>query len=340
MLQHKAFWIALLAAIGVVAYVRSTAPQVEQLKTIPLTVAFITAGAGDYWDAAIQGAEDAAKQQGITLNVVRLKSPESIEEQMQALSVVSISNADGVAISPIDPERETPVITQIASIKPVVTFDSDASKSARHGYIGTSNFTAGLVAGTLVKTAIPEGGKIAVFMANETKENLAERQGGLRTRIAESPNPKESPTDQRYTIVGFYSDEGDDAVCEEKLGEVLDEHPDLACIVTLNSRQGPIVLEKLKELGKSDQVKMIAFDTSDKMLDAVEDGQVFAVVAQDAYKYGYEAVKMIGYLCRGEEEFLPVVGRGAIHISVEPVRQDDVETYRKRLEARSDKAKG
>ena len=340
MLQHKAFWIAVVAAIAVVAYVRSAAPQVEQPTTIPLTVAFITAGAGDYWDAAVQGAEDAAKQQGITLNVVRLKSPESIEEQMQALSVVSMSDSDGVAISPIDPERETPVITQIASVKPVVTFDSDASKSARHGYIGTSNFSAGLVAGTLVKTAIPDGGKIAVFMANQTKENLVERQGGLRTRIAESPNPKESPTDQRYTIVGFYSDEGDDEACKKKLGEVLEEHPDLACVVTLNSRQGPIVLKQLESLGKADAVKLIAFDTSDEMLDGVEEGRVFAVVAQDAYKYGYEAVEMLGYLCRGEEEFLPVVGRGAVHISVEPVRQDDIETYRKRLEARRAKAKG
>ena len=100
------------------------------------------------------------------------------------------------------------------------------------------------------------------------------------------------------------------------------------------------MLEKLQELGKSDRVKLIAFDTSDKMLNSVEEGDAFAVVAQDAYKYGYEAVKMIGYLCRGEEEFLPVVGRGAIHISVEPVRQGDVENYRKRIEARREKVKG
>lgn len=340
MLQNKAFWIALVAAIAGVAYVRSTAPQTEKLKTDPVTVTFITAGEGDYWDAAIQGAEDAAEQQGITLNVVRLKSPESIEEQMQALSVVSMSNANGVAISPIDPERETPILTQIASIKPLVTYDSDASKSARHGYIGTSNFSAGLVAGTLVKTAIPDGGKIAVFMANETKENLIERKGGLRTRIAESPDPDASPVDPRYSIVGFYTDEGDNAVCEKKVDELLEEHPDVACIVTLNARQAPVVLKQLDAHSKTDAVKLIVFDTSDEMLDAVESGRVYAAVAQDAYKYGYEAVKMVGYLCRGEEEFLPVVGRGAIHISVEPLRKDNVAAYRDRIEARRGKAKG
>ncbi|QDV74448.1 substrate-binding domain-containing protein [Botrimarina mediterranea] len=340
MLQNKAFWFAVVAAIAAVVYVRSAASPTEEPKNGPLKITFITAGAGEYWDAAVRGAEDAAEQQGITLSVVKLKSPESVEEQMQALSVASMSNANGVAISPIDPERVTPLITQIASIKPVVTYDSDASKSARHGYIGTSNFSAGLVAGTLVKTAIPEGGKIAVFMANETKENLIERQGGLRTRIAESPDPAESPVDPRYTIVGFYPDGGDDEVCKAKLAEVLEEHPDLACVVTLNSRQGPVVLDALQELKNSGQVKMIAFDTSDKILQAIEEGRVFAAVAQDAYKYGYEAVKMVSYLCRGEEEFLPVVGRGAIHISVEPIRQDDVETYRKRIESRRPGAKG
>lgn len=340
MLQSKPFWIVAALALVAAMYFRSSASQVEQLRPAPQKIAFITAGAGEYWDAAIHGAEDAAQANGATLEVIRLNSPESIEEQMQVLSVVSMSDADGVAISPIDPERETPLITQIASVKPVVTYDSDASQSARHGYVGTSNFSAGLVAGTLVKTAIPDGGKIAVLMANQTKENLVDRQGGLRTRIAESPVPEESSVDPRYTIVGFYSDEGDNETCEQKVREVLDEHPDLACIVTLNARQGPVVLKLLESLGKADGIKLIVFDTSGDMLDAVKEGRVFAAVAQDAYKYGYEAVKMIGYLCRGEEEFLPVVGRGAVHISVEPLRQDNVDAYRQRLAARREKDKG
>ncbi|MEQ8848957.1 substrate-binding domain-containing protein [Botrimarina sp.] len=333
MLKSKSFWaIAAVAVVAAIAYRGFAAPQ-EAEGPAPKRVAFITGGPGDYWEAAIAGAQAAALDKGIELDVRSPTDAENIEQQMQLLSVAGSSQVDGVAISPIDADRQTKLITQVAGLKPLVTFDADASESARHGYVGTSNFSAGLVAGTLVKKAIPEG-KIAVLLANKTKENVVDRLAGLKARIAESPVPEESATDPRFEIIGVYADDGDNDRCRELIRDVLDEHPDLACLVTLNARQGPVATEALESAGKIEQVKHIAFDTPPETLDAVEQGKVFAAIAQDPYSYGYEAIGMIDALCRGDEQSLPVTGRAAVHISVEPITKENLADYRERLASR------
>lgn len=341
MLRRWQFWLPVaLILLGVLGYRMTIPPAIATGRTpSPRIVALITGGPGDYWTVAEAGAQAAADELGITLDIRRPKEAENVEQQMQILSAVSTSSdVEAVAISPIDADRQAQLITQVAGLKPLVTFDSDATASARHGYVGTSNFSAGLVAGTLVKTAIPEGGGIAVLMANETKENLIERLGGLRTRIAESPNPDESPTDSRYTVVGAFPDDGDNEKCDQIIRDLIAQHPDLACVVTLNARQGPVALSTLEALGKTGEVKLVAFDTPDATLDGVEQGKVFAAIAQDPFAYGYEAIGMLDALYRGDKQSLPVVGRASIHISVEKVTQDTVKAFRERLRTRSGNA--
>lgn len=339
MLKNSTFWLVAAVAFVAAAVGRFAMTSPEAVGPGPKEVAFITGGPGAYWDAAVAGAEAAAGEFGINLVVKTPDSAENVEHQMQLLAVVGSADVDAVAISPIDAERQSEVINQVAGAKPVVTYDSDASGSARHGYVGTSNFSAGLVAGTLVKKAIPEGGKIAVLLANMTKENLIDRLAGLKTRIAESPVPEESPSDPRYTVVGVYTDDGDNETCAARLSEALEEHPDLACLVTLNARQGPVVLETLAAMDDSKRPKLIAFDTPEETLAGVEQGVAFAAIAQDPFSYGYESIRMIDSLCRGDQQSLPVVGRAAIHISVEPVMQGGVEAFRKRLKTRSGSSK-
>jgi ribose transport system substrate-binding protein len=60
------------------------------------------------------------------------------------------------------------MLNRAASQALVVTQDSDAPTSNRTCYIGTDNVEAGRQAGRLVKEAIPQGGKIMVFVGVST----------------------------------------------------------------------------------------------------------------------------------------------------------------------------
>ncbi|WP_425399431.1 substrate-binding domain-containing protein [Aeoliella sp.] len=334
MINKWPFWLVVAVALVAILAYRKTIPSETIQAPPPSRIAIVTGGSGDYWQSAVAGAQAAAKERGIELDVRMPESPENIEEQMQLLSALGTTDVDAIAVSPLDETSQLSVINTLAAQRPVVTFDSDAPQSTRHGYVGTSNFSAGLMAGTLVKTAISDGGKVVVLMANTTKSNMQDRKAGFQTRIAESPNPEESPVDPRFNVVGFLTDDGDNEKCEQLLNETLNEHPDLACVVAMNSRQGPIVVKVLKQREKAGDIKVITFDTPEETLAAIEEGVVFATIAQDPYKYGYEAVAMIDKLCRGDKRYLPMVGRGAIHVSVEPIKKDDVEAFRKRTASR------
>lgn len=334
MLNKWPFWVVVVVALmGIFAY-RNTIPAEEMESPPPKKVAFVTGGSGDYWQSAVAGAEAAAAERGIELDVRMPKQAESAKEQMELMSALTSTDVDAVAVSPIDGDEQVTVINTLASQKPVVTFDSDAPQSTRHGYVGTSNFSAGLMAGTLVKTAVPDGGKVLVILASTSKANLQDRKAGFQTRIAESPNPDESPVDPRYEVIGYKTDDGDSEKCEQMLRDAFKEHSDLACVVAMNARQGPILVRVLKETENDGKIKAVTFDTPDETLDAVKDGVVFATIAQDPYKYGYEAVAMIDKLCRGDKRYMPVVGRGAIHVSVEPLQQGDISEFRERTSTR------
>ena len=83
--------------------------------------------------------------------------------------------------------------------------------------------------------------------------------------------------------------------------QTITKHPDLACVVGMNAQHGPILLNVLKDLEKLDQIKLVTFDFMDETLAGIEEGHIYATIAQDPYKYGYEAVATLGQLCRGEE---------------------------------------
>lgn len=338
MLNKGMFWLAALLAIGAAAWFRYHA-DAEPPAILPSKIAFVTGGSGNYWQLTMEGAREAAEKLGVELVVRMPEQSESVEEQNEILTALGNNGEiNGIAVSPLDADGQTPVINTLAASIPVVTFDSDAPQSSRHGFVGTSNFSAGLMAGTLVKRAIPEGGKIAVFVANLTKTNMQDRQAGFKTRIAESPVPEESAIDPRYTIVGFYPDLGDDEQCAANIRQVLSEQADVSCMVGMNARHGRILLDVLRDEDKLGKIKLITFDANEETLGGVEDGYIFATIAQDPFRYGFDAVNMLVSLCDGNDEYLPVVGKGAIHVSVEPVTADNLKDFRGRMEARAAKA--
>lgn len=333
MLASRAFWLVAVAALaGALGY--SLSVFREPSAPPPPTVAFVTAGDGEYWQMAVEGARAAAAAHGANLKEFTPDEAGGLEAQMQALSTLDTPGIGAVALCPIDPEEQLSIVNALAAGRPVVTFDSDCPSSTRLAYIGTSNYSAGLMVGTLVKQAIPQGGKVVVLVGSDKQDNLTERRGGFTRRIEESPNPAKDPVDPRFKVVGFLNDGGDAKRCEELLRETLEEHPDLACVVGMNARHVPTILEVLGDLDKLGAVKVVGFDTLDATLEGIEKGHVFATVAQDPYSYGYEAVNMLCGLCQADARALPVVGRGSIHISVEPVRRENLADFRQRMSKR------
>jgi ribose transport system substrate-binding protein len=303
---------------------------------LPATkVAFITGGSGAYWQLTVNGAKAAAKEHRVDLKVEMPTASESLEQQMNILADRELADVEGIAISPIDAEQQTHSINKLIDReKKVVTFDSDAPLSNRQSYIGTNNFAAGRTCARVVNEALPEGGKILVLVANLTKDNMLDRKGGFHERIMQHADDVEEGQPLKFEVVGYLVDNGDSDVCAKNIRDSVAQHSDLACIVGMNARHGPILLEVLEELGKLGQIKLVTFDYADETLDGIEAGHIYATVAQDPYMYGYEAVAILAQLCRGDETSVPIVGKGSTYVGAEPIGRDSIAAFRARLKAR------
>jgi ribose transport system substrate-binding protein len=342
---QRAFVALALIAVAAAAWYRSRVLNAdEETHAAPVDIVLVTGGSGPYWQLAANGARQAADDVQANVQIEMPSDAESLAEQLQILKEIDAQTTGGVAVSPLDAAGQTELINGLAKDLFVVTFDSDAPDSERIGYVGTSNFAAGRVCARLVAEAMPKGGKIVVLMANETKDNLQDRKGGLQEVVAQLNARSKADVDAgdtpapQWEVAGFLTDGGDDDACAENIRQVLGREPDVACFVGLNARHGPVLMDVIRAEGKLGKVQVIAFDGDPKTLDGIEAGHIYAAVIQDPYLFGYEAVRMLAKLCRGAEEERPI-GAATFSVTVKTVRLDNLDEYRAQLKARQSAAK-
>lgn len=320
---------AILAAAAAVIWYRGQVFGERPAGPRP-NIVVVTGGSGDFWQLIGNGAQAAAKEFDVNLDLRMPEKDEDLDRQIQLLSNIDLDKVDGVAVSPLDADGQASLINRVAERALVVTMDSDAPQTARHSYVGTSNIAAGKKCAQLVKEALPEGGAIAVLMANTTKENMIKRKQGFEEELTRGPN--DGPT---YEVVQFLVDDGDPMRNDQQLRQLIEDHAELGCLVGMNAQHGPRILKILGDLDKLDVVKVVAFDEVKETLDGVAAGHIFATVTQDPYQYGYQSVRTLAELHRATEAQRPMPGSNStLSISTRVVRQGDVDDFRAVLASR------
>src|SRR5262249_48968181 len=190
---------------------------------------------------------------------------------------------DGIAISPVDPENQTPLINSTAKQALVFTQDSDAPKSDRACYVGTDNVAAGRQAGQLIKEVLPGGGKIMLFVGKLDARNAQERIQGI----------KEALQGSNIEIIDTRTDDVDSVRAKSNAADTLVRYPDIKALVGLWSYNGPAILNAIKEANKVGQVKIVTFDEADETLAGIREGAIYATVVQQPFEFGYQAIKLM-----------------------------------------------
>jgi ribose transport system substrate-binding protein len=201
----------------------------------------------------------------------------------------------------------------------VFTQDSDAPDSKRECYVGTDNVAAGRQAGALIKEALPQGGKIALFVGKLDARNAQERLQGIKEAIAGT----------KIEILDVRTDDTDQVRAKANVSEMLVGHPEVAGLVGLWSYNGPAILNAVRDAGKSGQVKIIAFDEDDETLTGVKSGAIIGTVVQQPYEFGYQSMTRLAKVVKGDRSGLPSTHQ--IFIPTRVIRQDNVDDFRAKL---------
>ncbi|HSB27590.1 MAG TPA: sugar-binding protein, partial [Pyrinomonadaceae bacterium] len=225
----------------------------------------------------------------------------------------------GIAISPVDPANQSPMLNRAAAQALVVTQDSDAPNSNRTCYIGTDNVEAGRQAGRLVKEALPQGGKIMVFVGVLDAQNARERFQGLKETLAGS----------NIQIVDVRTDNTDRVRAKSNAADTLVNVPDIAGLVGLWSYNGPAILSAVKEANKVDKVKIVAFDEEDETLSGIKDGAIYATVVQQPFEFGYQSMALMAKYLNGDKSVVPASKQ--IFVPTLAIKKADVEEFTKKI---------
>lgn len=282
-------------------------------------VAFVTNNASDYWTIARKGVEKADTELNNVTVEFKIPSDGTAAEQKRIIDDLLSVGTSGIAISPVDPDNQTQLINETAKKALVVTQDSDAPTSDRALYVGTDNVAAGRQAGDLIKEALPNGGKVMLFVGKSDARNAAERIQGI----------KESLQGSKLEILDIRTDDTDRVRAKSNAADTLVKYPDVAALVGLWSYNGPAILNAVKDAGRAGQVKIICFDEEDETLAGVKEGSIYATVVQQPYEFGYQSVKLMAQILGGDKSAIPA--NKQINVPTLIIKKDSVEDFIKKV---------
>ncbi|HET9479912.1 MAG TPA: sugar-binding protein [Pyrinomonadaceae bacterium] len=284
-----------------------------------LRLAFVTNNSSDFWTIARKGTEKAdAELADVTVDF-RIPSEGTAADQKRLMDDLMSAGVQGIAMSPVDPENQTQAINEAAKRVLLVTQDSDAPQSDRAFYVGTDNVAAGRLAGELIKEALPQGGKIMLFVGKLDARNAQERLLGIKETLAGS----------NIQVIDVRTDDTDRVRAKANAADTLVNHSDVGALVGLWSYNGPAILGAVRDANKIGQVKIIAFDEEDETLSGVKDGSIYATVVQQPYEFGYQAIRMMRDYLKGEKSAIPASKQ--VFIPALVVKQDTVEEFTKKI---------
>src|SRR5215204_635150 len=282
-------------------------------------LAFVTNNASDFWTIARKGVEKADAELADVTAEFKIPSDGTAAEQKRIVDDLLAKGIDGIAISPVDPDNQTGLINEVSQKTLVFTQDSDAPNSQRACYVGTDNVEAGRQAGGLIKEALPQGGKIMVFVGKLDARNAAERLQGI----------KESLNGSNVTIIDTRTDDTDRVRAKSNVADTLVKYPEVAALVGLWSYNGPAIVNAVREAGKTGQLKIIAFDEEDETLAGIKDGSIYGTVVQQPYEFGYQAIKLMAAALKGDRSGIPA--NKQMFVPTKVIKKDTVEEFTRQI---------
>jgi len=286
-------------------------------------IAFVTNQIADFWNIAKAGCRDAAKDLDVDVEV-KMPPQATVVNQKQIVEDLVSSGISAIAISPLDADNQVKWLNGIAAKVPLITHDSDAPGSDRIVYIGMDNYRAGRMCGELVKSALPDGGAVMLFIGRLEQNNSKYRRQGVidvlldrpapdsLDKVVFDPNDAENLKGEKYTVIKTITDGGKPEIAKQKAADCIEPYPEMKAMVGLFEYNPPACLQALKQAGKLGVIKMIGFDENDDTLQGIKDGTVEGTVVQNPYEYGYQSVKVLKDILEGnppKEKFIDIPAR-------------------------------
>jgi ribose transport system substrate-binding protein len=236
----------------------------------------------DYFYDHKMGMEKVGEELGVRTEYVG-PAEYDMNAMITAFEQAISKKPDGIVVVGFEPSLDSIVNKAIAAGIPVVTVDADLPTSNRLAFVGTGNKGAGIKGGEYLAELIGGEGKVAI-MTKPGQSNLEERVAGYQEALGKFPN---------IEIVQIADTQSDSVIAAQAAATLLQKYPDLKAIVCVEGAGGSGAATAVREAGKVGEVKIIAMDRGNEVLEAIEEGVITASVAQQTALMPYYAVQIL-----------------------------------------------
>jgi len=165
---------------------------------------------------------------------------------------------------------------------PVTVFDSGVDSTNYMSFLATDNYAGGQMAGHKLGELLGGKGKVGMVMHAPGSFSTMDRERGFEDALTKD-FPGMSIAAQQFTG-------GDRAKALGVAENILAAHPEIAGIFASSEPSSIGAAKALKSRQLAGKVKLVGFDSTDTLIDDVKAGVIQALVVQDPFKMGYEAV--------------------------------------------------
>ena len=273
--------IGILIFIGYSSYQSSKKPDKIVLVSKSIQSEYV------FWETIRMGAQLAAKEEEIPFEYVGPLEEKDVDKQVEIMNSKIEEGADIILLAAADKERLA-LSVENAKKKGITLVSVDSSVVGLTEIVATDNVDAARELTHYLLESINNEGEVIMLNFVQGASTANEREQGYDLVMAGQAKVKQLPT--VYTESAY-----------KKAKEIIKQYPNLKGIVGANQYMTEGICLAIEELGLSKKIKVVGFDSSNVIIEALEKGIIEAILVQKPFNMGYLGVKVAVDLFYGKK---------------------------------------
>lgn len=246
----------------------------------------------EFWLSVFAGAEAAATEYNLDLSIMGPETEEDFETQNQMVAQAVENGAEALVFSAIDFENNACAIDAAAEQGvQIVAIDSSVDSQAVSTYIGTDNYAAGQMAAQAALDRVDGILEVGIVNYDISSANGQERERGAVEQFEQSG---------RANIRAVINTLAEAQSARADTAALLEEHPEINVLLAFNEPTSVGAAQAVEDLGRSEDIFLVGFDSNVLTVDGLQEGSVDALVVQNPYAMGYLGVESAYKLLSGK----------------------------------------
>ncbi|KJZ18552.1 rhamnose ABC transporter substrate-binding protein [Loktanella sp. S4079] len=279
----------IMSTAAVLAAFTASAAQAEDMR-IALVVKALGIG---FFEAAAQGAEEAATELGDVEIIYTGPTDTTAEGQIEVINSLIAQGVDAIAISANDPDAVAPALSRAMQRGiTVISWDSGVAEEGRMMHLNPSSNP--LIGNMIIKLAadhLPDGGEVAVLSASATATNQNIWIDEMHKVMGNYPGIE--------VVATVYGDDLADKSYREAQG-LMQSYPDLDAIIAPTSVGIVAAAQAVADAGKAGEINVTGLGLPSEMAGAIESGASKSFAIWNPIDLGYSATMIAHALATGE----------------------------------------